>query len=73
MISAARWANTHHTQTARILAQRYHTPPAVISVMVRASYPEHLTASLMQPVIDVAAKYGAVGPIDAASLLGHLQ
>jgi NitT/TauT family transport system substrate-binding protein len=73
MSSAARWANTHHAQTARILSQRYHTPPAVLSVMVRASYPDHLTASLMQPVIDVAAKYGAVGPIDAASLVGQLK
>jgi NitT/TauT family transport system substrate-binding protein len=69
MSEAARWANTHHAQTAQILARRYHTPPGVIATMVRATYPEHLTAALIQPVVDVAARFGVVRPIAASTLL----
>jgi NitT/TauT family transport system substrate-binding protein len=69
MSVAARWANSHHAQTAQILARRYHTPPGVIATMVRATYPERLTAALIQPVVDVAARYGVVRPIDASTLL----
>jgi ABC-type nitrate/sulfonate/bicarbonate transport system substrate-binding protein len=69
MSQAAHWANAHHAATAQILAKRYHTPPAVIATMVRATYPERLTSSLVQPVVDVAARFGVVRPIDAATLL----
>ena len=69
MTEAARWANAHHAQTAQILARRYHIPPAVVVKMVRARYPEDLTAKLVQPVIDVGARYGAFARVDAATLL----
>jgi hypothetical protein len=45
----------------------------VLAKMVRASYPEHLTPELIQPVIDVAARYGVVSPLRAGTLLTYLS
>ena len=73
MTEGDRWANTHHAETAAVLAQDYHTPPGVLAKMVRASYPEQLTPELIQPVIDVAARYGVVSPLRAATLLTYLS
>jgi NitT/TauT family transport system substrate-binding protein len=73
MAEGDRWANTHHAETAAVLGKRYHTPPAVLAKMVRASYPEQLTPALIQPVIDVAARYGVVKPIRAGTLLVYLS
>jgi NitT/TauT family transport system substrate-binding protein len=73
MTEGDHWANTHHAETGAVLAQHYHTPADVIATMVRASYPEQLTAALVQPVIDVAARYGIVTPVNAASLLTFIS
>jgi hypothetical protein len=73
MTAGDRWANTHHAETAAVLAERYHTPPDVLAKMVRAAYPEQLTPALIQPVIDVAARYGVVTPLRADSLLTYLS
>jgi NitT/TauT family transport system substrate-binding protein len=72
MTAGDRWANAHHADTAAVLAERYHTSPGVLAKMVRASYPEHLTAGMIQPVIDVAARYGVVAPLRAGGLLRYL-
>jgi NitT/TauT family transport system substrate-binding protein len=72
MADGDRWANTHAAETAAVLAAHYHTSPEVLATMVRAGYPEHLTADLLQPVIDVAAKYGVVTPLRAETLLVYL-
>ena len=72
MTDGDRWANAHQTETAAVLAEHYHTKPDVLATMVRATYPEHLTADLIQPVIDVAARYGVVTPLRADTLLGYL-
>jgi NitT/TauT family transport system substrate-binding protein len=73
MTDGDRWADTHATESAAVLAARYHTDPAVLATMVRATYPAHLTPDLIQPVIDVAARYGVVTPIRAESLLVYLS
>ncbi len=73
MADGDRWANTHRTETAAVLAAKYHTKPEVLATMVRATYPEALTAALIQPVVDVAARYGVVAPIRAESLLSYLS
>jgi NitT/TauT family transport system substrate-binding protein len=72
MVDGDRWANTHNADTAAVLAAHYHTNPDVLATMVRATYPERLTPDLLQPVIDVAAKYGVVTPVRAETLLTFL-
>jgi len=72
MTDGDRWANAHAADTATVLAARYHLPPDVVATMVRATYPELLTPDLIQPVIDVAVRYGVVTPVRAATLLTYL-
>jgi len=72
MADGDRWADAHPAETAAVLAQHYHTRPDVLATMVRATYPERLTAALIQPVIDVAARYRVVTPLRADTLLVYL-
>ncbi len=67
MAQTARWANAHQAESLQILrdASKAEYP----STMHRANYPEALDAALFQPVIDNAAKYGAISaPFPAAEL-----
>jgi NitT/TauT family transport system substrate-binding protein len=73
MTEGDRWADTHTADTATVLAARYHLAPDVVATMVRATYPEVLTPDLIQPVIDVAAHYGVVTPVRAATFLTYLS
>ena len=67
MQQVAKWANTHHEESLKILSEAAKTPyPAN---MRRASYGEKLDASLFQPVIDNAAKFGAITAAFPASEL----
>jgi NitT/TauT family transport system substrate-binding protein len=54
------WANTHHRESAEILAKYTHVTPAQIAQFTRATYGDHLTVDLIQPNIDVAVKYGVI-------------
>jgi NitT/TauT family transport system substrate-binding protein len=69
MAEGGAWANTHHAETASLLAQRFHTDPAILAASVRATFPDRLTPSLIQPVVDVASIYGICHHVDAATLL----
>lgn len=60
MRRTAAWANAHHRESAAILLRYTKISPDVASTMTRATYGTSLEPSLMQPVIDDAAKYGAV-------------
>jgi NitT/TauT family transport system substrate-binding protein len=60
MRESALWANTHHHESAAILAKYAHITAAQIDTFTRATYGDHLTAELIQPNIDVAVKYGAI-------------
>jgi NitT/TauT family transport system substrate-binding protein len=58
MAETARWANTHQAESGRILAK--WTKLTVEPTMPRVMYGERLNLTLMQPLIDVAAKYKAL-------------
>lgn len=55
---ASDWANTHRAESAAIL-ERY-SKATVLPTTHRALYHDTLRASDLQPVIDIAAKYGLI-------------
>ena len=63
------WANDHRAETAAILTQRYLVPPELVGSMARARFPERLTPDLIQPVLDLGARYGFGHTTDAPGLL----
>jgi NitT/TauT family transport system substrate-binding protein len=69
MHETALWANKNPARTAEILAKYVKIDPAVVATMTRSHYAERLTASMMQPAIDVAAKYGKFDSFPAAELI----
>jgi len=69
MRESAHWANTHQAETAPILAAQLKVDPSMVLTMVRSRYGETLSAQLIQPALDVAAKYGALKPMKAQELI----
>ena len=68
MAETARWANTHQAESGQILAK--WTKTQVAPTMPRVPYGERLNAALVQPIIDVTAKYHALrASIPAKDLL----
>jgi NitT/TauT family transport system substrate-binding protein len=66
----ARWANSHFEESVPILAKYLKLEPERIRAMARSSYATSLDPKLMQPQLDIAAKYGVLEkPIDAQSLI----
>jgi NitT/TauT family transport system substrate-binding protein len=63
MHDAAVWANAHHKESAEILSKYTLVTPQQIEGLRRVTYGEHLTPEVIQPNIDIAAKYG---PLKAA-------
>lgn len=60
LYDAARWANTHHSQSMPILVKYGKFELGKLATMRRASYATSLDPALLQPVIDIAGKYKAV-------------
>ncbi len=60
LTQAAAWANTHHHESALILAKHIKQTPAQIEGSPRVTYDAAKDPSLLQPVIDLAAKYGEI-------------
>jgi NitT/TauT family transport system substrate-binding protein len=60
MRESAQWSTSHHRESAVILAKYTHVTPEQIGEFQRATYGDHLTPELIQPNIDVAAKYGVI-------------
>ena len=58
MKQTAEWANGHRKESAEILLKYTKMTPEIVARMNRATYGTALEASLLQPVIDNAAKYG---------------
>jgi NitT/TauT family transport system substrate-binding protein len=58
MRETARWANTHHSESARILEAETNIP--VTSLTQRVIFGETLAPIQIQPTIDACAKYGLV-------------
>lgn len=63
------WANGHRDETAAILIERYDVPPGLARTMARARFPDRLTPALVQPVLELGARYGFGETTDADSLL----
>lgn len=66
------WANGHHAETARMLAERPNTRVTVelAQRMVRATYGTTLDPAMVAPLIDVARRYGLLNvPISPADLI----
>jgi NitT/TauT family transport system substrate-binding protein len=53
----ARWANTHHSESQRILEK--YTKATIPPGMTRVPFPDTLEVAQMQPLISAAARYGA--------------
>jgi NitT/TauT family transport system substrate-binding protein len=60
MRHTATWANGHHRESAEILSKYVHLTPEQIGEFTRVTYGDHLSPDLIQPNIDVAAKYGVI-------------
>ncbi len=70
---AARWANTHHDETAVILARYAKMQPAVIAKMTRASYDTTMTSEALQPTLDAAYKFKIIdSPVRAAEVIARI-
>jgi NitT/TauT family transport system substrate-binding protein len=56
--TTAAWANRNQAATAAILAEHTRIAPDLLSTMRRVTYAEERSFDVIQPVIDVMAKYG---------------
>ena len=64
---AARWANTHHDESAAILAKYSKVDVERIKRMNRSSYATSLQAGMVQPVLDTSFKYKALATATTAT------
>jgi NitT/TauT family transport system substrate-binding protein len=69
MYETARWANDrrHHQTSANILARTMKTSVAEINASTRVVYSTNLTSPMIQPLIDVVARYKLIPAPYAAS------
>jgi len=58
MRETAAWANKNAAASAVVLAAATKVEPAVLKSMVRSVYAERLDPAAIQPLIDLAARYG---------------
>lgn len=66
--ATAAWANKNHDRTAEILARAALVDPEMVRHAVRAEYIERPEPALLQPMINLAAKYGGITPFPAEEL-----
>jgi NitT/TauT family transport system substrate-binding protein len=65
----ARWANTHHRESAVILARYSKIDPAVLDRMSRSTFATSLDPAQFQPVLTAMYKFGAIDkPLQAETL-----
>jgi NitT/TauT family transport system substrate-binding protein len=70
MHEAAIYCNTHQTETAPLVVDFAKLDPKLVARMTRVTFAEYLTPQLIQPLIDVAAKYRAIDKgFDAQELI----
>lgn len=68
--AAQRWANGHHDESAVILSKYSKIDVTIIRSMSRVLFAEQLRVSDIQPLLDAAAKYGALAhPVSAQVLI----
>jgi NitT/TauT family transport system substrate-binding protein len=74
MRETAQWANTHHRESAAILATYTHDTPEQIQSVTRVTYGDRVTPDLIQPDIDAAVRYGVLKtPFPASELIAVLD
>ncbi len=66
-LAISRWANTHQTEAAGILAKYLKVPQAAMLRTQRYTFPETIDPNQLQPLIDAAAKYGIIPKAFSAS------
>jgi NitT/TauT family transport system substrate-binding protein len=69
MHDTAVWANANPQKSGELLAGYTKIDPAVIANMTRARFSEQLTPAVMQPLIDLAAKYNGFNSFPAQELI----
>ena len=70
MLQIAKWANANHAESQTIVPKYTKITPEIAAHMVRAVIGEvKPDPSLIQPVIDVAVKYGGMQPVLASDLI----
>jgi NitT/TauT family transport system substrate-binding protein len=69
MSKTAAWSNNNHAQSAAILAKYAKLDPSIASSMARVPNATRLQAADMQPVLDLALKYGTLPTAVAAEQL----
>ncbi|HXF35232.1 MAG TPA: ABC transporter substrate-binding protein [Candidatus Acidoferrales bacterium] len=60
MHDAAVYCNAHQAQTSDMMAELAKQDPTVVRRMKRVLFAQYLTAPLIQPLVDVAAKYKVI-------------
>jgi NitT/TauT family transport system substrate-binding protein len=60
MRQTAVWANAHHDESAVILGRYLNEPPEQIRAINRVTYGTTLNAQLVQPSVELCAKYGVI-------------
>ena len=69
-VAASVWSNSHHDETAVMLAKYAKLDLDKIRTMARATFATTLDPRMMQPILDIAFKYGELQkPIRAADLI----
>jgi len=63
------WANKNPEKSGEILAKYTKIDPTVIATMTRARFAEQLTPALMQPLVDLSAKYNGFSAFPAQELI----
>ena len=67
---SARWSNAHHDETGVILAKYAKLTPERIAAMTRVAFATSLDARQIQPVLDVAYRYGQLDrQVNAADIM----
>ena len=71
MQRTARWANSHHRESAVILAKYTGTPLAVAETMARSHYDDRagVGPALLTPIIELLRKYAGMSSLPAATEL----
>jgi NitT/TauT family transport system substrate-binding protein len=70
MRDANLYCNAHHAETVPLVAENAKIDAAVVARMARITFGDYLRPADIQPLINVAAKYGAIAkPFDARALI----
>lgn len=69
LAKTAGWANKHHDRTGEILMKYAKLGPETLRTMQRTVFAERLNVDQVQPVIDLAAKYGGIPAFRAQEIV----